>query len=130
MDQNFKSTKNEIERLLNKTKEIINDPCFDYKNQFILYERKNDFEANVYNNKSTMMLLSFDTIDLVREISQLEYKDYYETIVDVIGSEIFLYVFKKEIKGYLIYIKFSIRNNKIIFCISFHVSKENKKGKV
>ena len=125
MEQHLKSSKNEIERLLNKTKKIINDPCFDYKKQFILDERKNDFEANIYNNKSTMMLLNYETIDIVREISQLEYKDYYETILDVIGSEIFLYVFKKEIKGYLIYIKFSIRNNKIIFCISFHVSKED-----
>lgn len=127
MNKHFHQSKQEIEKLLKKTKQIIYDPEFNPDTQFILMERKNDYEANIYNNKSTLLLLDFATKDIIEIIATLEYENYYQTIIDVVGLETLLYVFKKEIKGYLIYIKYSIRNDKIIFCISFHVSNEKER---
>ena len=127
MNKHFHQSKQEIEKLLKKTKQIIYDPEFNPNTQFILMERKNDYEANIYNNKSTLLLLDFSTKDIIEIIATLEYENYYQTIIDVVGLETLLYVFKKEIKGYLIYIKYSIRNDKIIFCISFHVSNEKER---
>lgn len=127
MNKHFHQSKQEIEKLLKKTKQIIYDPEFNPNTQFILMERKNDYEANIYNNKSTLLLLDFATKDIIEIIATLEYENYYQTIIDVVGLETLLYVFKKQIKGYLIYIKYSIRNDKIIFCISFHVSNEKER---
>ena len=124
MIQHFQSNKNDIKKVLKELKGIINDEDFDYKTQIVLDKRKNDLELGVYSNQNTMLLLDYNIEDIARELSLLTRDDYYETIIDVVGSELLLYVFKKKIKGYLIYIKFSIRRNKIIFLISFHVSKE------
>lgn len=126
MDQKFRSNKNDVIKILKLTKRIINSPTFNYKNDFILIERNNDFEANVYNNQSTLMLLNYDSSDIIKEILKLEYDDYDITIIDKIGDSVLLYVFKKVIQGYLLYIKYTIKNNKIIFCVSFHVSKEKE----
>lgn len=81
---------------------------------------------SIYSNTQTMLLLGYNINDVISEINSLRYEDYYETIIDVVGNENLLYVFKKKIQDYLIYIKLSIRKEKIIFCISFHVSKEKK----
>lgn len=124
MDQHFQSKKSDIEKLLKDVRDIVNDKDFNYKKQFILETRRNDLEPGIYSNRNSMLLLDYDIEDVVKEIALLTYDDYYETIIDVVGNELLLYVFKKQIKNYLIYIKFSIRRNKIIFCISFHVSKE------
>lgn len=124
MDQHFQSKKSDIEKLLKDVRDIVNDKDFNYKKQFILETRSNDLEPGIYSNRNSMLLLDYDIENVVKEIALLTYDDYYETIIDVVGNELLLYVFKKQIKDYLIYIKFSIRRNKIIFCISFHVSKE------
>lgn len=76
------------------------------------------------------MLLKYNNDDIINELYSLTYNEYKQTIIDVVGIEVFLYVFLKKIKDYLIYIKFSIRNNKIIVLISFHVSKEYEKIEV
>lgn len=124
MTQHFQSKRNDVVKILKQVKEIIAAEDFDCKKQIILSKRKNDNEPGIYNNTNTMLLLDYNIEDVVKELELLTVDDYYETIMDVVGSELLLYVFKKYIKNYLIYIKFSIRNNKIIFLISFHVSKE------
>lgn len=124
MTQHFRSKKNDIEKVLKELNKIINDADFNYKTQIVLDKRKNDLEPGIYTNQNTMLLLDYNNEDVARELSLLTIEDYHETIIDVVGSEVLLYVFKKVIKGYLIYIKFAIRRNKVIFLISFHVSKE------
>lgn len=87
MNKYFHQSKQEIEKLLKKTKQIIYDPEFNPNTQFILMERKNDYEANIYNNKSTLLLLDFATKDIIEIIATLEYENYYQTIIDVVGLE-------------------------------------------
>lgn len=123
MDQHFKSEKSEIEKFLKNIKKIINDEKFDISKQFILDKRKNDFSNSIYSNLNTILYLQYSLKDVVNELKELTFQDYYETIIDVVGKECLLYVFKKKIKGENIYIKLTIRREKIIFCISFHISK-------
>ena len=104
--------------------EIICSEDFDLNKHFILKKRKNDLSDNIYTNINTLQLLNYNTEDIIRELKNLSIDDYYETIIDTIGNECLLYAFIKKIKEEKIYIKLTIRNNKIIFCISFHVSKE------
>ena len=79
---------------------------------------------DIHTNYNTLILLNYNIEDIIRELKDLTVDDYYETIMDCIGTDCLLYVFVKEIKEEKIYIKLTIRNNKIIFCISFHVSRE------
>lgn len=123
MEQHFKSEKSQIEKFLKKIKKIINDEKFDINKQFILDKRKNDFSNSIYSNLNTILYLQYSLKDVVNELKELTFQDYYETIIDVVGKECLLYVFKKKIKGENIYIKLTIRREKIIFCISFHISK-------
>ena len=45
-----------------------------------------------------MLLLGYNIKDVISEINSLRYEDYYETIIDVVGNENLLYVFKKKIQ--------------------------------
>lgn len=124
MQQHFHSQVNDINKFLKDLKEIINREDFDYKKHFILKKRNNDLSDDIHTNYNTLMLLNYTTEDIIRELKDLTVDDYYETIMDCIGTDCLLYVFIKKIKEVKIYIKLTIRNNKIIFCISFHVSRE------
>ena len=124
MQQHFQSRPQDVEKFLKKMKEIICREDFDLNKHFILKKRKNDLSDNIYTNINTLQLLNYNTEDIIRELKNLSVNDYYETIIDTIGNECLLYAFIKKIKEEKIYIKLTIRNNKIIFCISFHVSKE------
>lgn len=122
MIQHFISPPNEINKFIKNVKKIINADTFDPKKHFILAKRKNDFSNTIYSNQNTLLYLNYNHNDVINEINQLTISDYYETIMDVVGNECLLYVFKKKIKGEDIYIKLTIKNDKIIFCISFHIS--------
>lgn len=124
MQQHFQSRPHDVEKFLKKMNEIICSEDFDLNKNFILKKRKNDLSDNIYTNINTLQLLNYNTEDIIRELKNLSVNDYYETIIDTIGNECLLYAFIKKIKEEKIYIKLTIRNNKIIFCISFHVSKE------
>lgn len=124
MQQHFQSRTHDVEKFLKKMKEIICSEDFDLNKHFILKKRKNDLSDNIYTNINTLQLLNYNTEDIIRELKNLSIDDYYETIIDTIGNECLLYAFIKKIKEEKIYIKLTIRNNKIILCVSFHVSKE------
>ena len=124
MQQHFQSRPHDVEKFLKKMNEIICSEDFALNKHFILKKRKNDLSDNIYTNINTLQLLNYNTEDIIRELKNLSVNDYYETIIDTIGNECLLYAFIKKIKEEKIYIKLTIRNNKIIFCISFHVSKE------
>ena len=116
-------------KFLKQLNDIINSETFNLQKDFLIINRKNDLDNSLYSNLSTLLLLDYDNSDVINEIKTLKYEEYYETIIDVVGNEILLYVFKRQIKDYLIYIKLSIRNQKIIVCYSFHISDETKKNR-
>lgn len=124
MEQKIISSQSDVKKFLKKIHEIYNDSKFNINLNFIMEKRRNDLSTSIYSNINTMLLLDLQTVDVLNEILQLEVEDYKETILDCLGDLVFLFVFIKKIKGEKIYIKISIRNNRIIFCISFHISDE------
>lgn len=127
MQKHFLSQINDVKKFLKEMNEIINKDDFDPNKHFILKRRKNDLSEDIHTNINTLQLLNYNTDDIIKELKTLTIDDYYGTIMDTIGDDCLLYAFIKKIKEENIYIKLTIRNNKIIFCISFHVSSEEIK---
>ena len=123
VDQHFISKKSDVEKFLKELKSIIYNENLDKNKQFFLLSRKNDLSTSMYANYNTLLLLNYNIDDIIKELSSLEYENYYETIIDSFGYEKLLYVFKKRKDNIIIYIKLSI-NNRIIKCVSFHISNE------
>lgn len=122
MNTHFISRKNDADSFLNKIRFIVNNENFKLEVNFKLLKRSNDLSNSIYTNYNTLMILNYKLEDVINEICMLNNDDYYETIMDVLYDNILLYVFKKVIKENLIYIKLTIENEKIIVCISFHIS--------
>ena len=122
MNKKFYSQKSEVKKFLNSIKNIINSPNFDIDRNFMWQERLDDLEPGIYSNLAALSLLNYNDGDVIKEIASLKVEDYYETIIDTISDYVYLYVFKKIIKGYLIYIKLAVKNNRLIVCFSFHLS--------
>lgn len=111
-----------MDSFLKKIRFIVNNENFKLEVNFKLLKRSNDLSNSIYTNYNTLMILNYKLEDVINEICMLNNDDYYETIMDVLYDNILLYVFKKVIKENLIYIKLTIENEKIIVCISFHIS--------
>lgn len=122
MNTHFISRKNDVDSFLKKIRFIVNNENFKLEVNFKLLKRSNDLSNSIYTNYNTLMILNYKLEDVINEICMLNNDDYYETIMDVLYDNILLYVFKKVIKENLIYIKLTIENEKIIVCISFHIS--------
>ncbi len=122
MNKKFYSQKSEVKKFLSSIKNIINSPNFNIDRNFIWQERLDDLEPGIYSNLAALSLLNYNDGDVIKEIASLKVEDYYETIIDTISDYVYLYVFKKIIKGYLIYIKLAVKNNRLIVCFSFHLS--------
>lgn len=95
VDQHFISKKSDVEKFLKELKSIIYNDNFDKNKQFFLLSRKNDLSTSMYANYNTLLLLNYNIDDIIKELSSLEYENYYETIIDSFGYEKLLYVFKK-----------------------------------
>lgn len=113
-----------IKKFIKEKNRIINDKNFNPQKDFYLMKRDNDLSTSLYTNYNSLMILGFQTMDIINEIKILTIEDYHETIIDTKSTNVFLHVFKKKIKGEIVYIKITIKNNSKIFCISFHISKE------
>lgn len=104
-------TKNDIIHFLNEVKEVTNS-------NFIFLQRNElNKDPNYFIGK-----IEYDLIDVIEEIKKLTYKDYLKCQIDSINGFLFMYVFIKTIKKYVVYIKLSIvkKNDKKVYVISFH----------
>ena len=77
-----------------------------------------------------MVELGYGLYDVVNEIKTLTINEYYETVIDnIVGNKNNFYSFIKYIESKQVYIKFKIqeKNDKQIFCVSFHFAEYNVK---
>lgn len=106
-----------IEKFLIDMREpLIND-------RFILQKRNDDA------NTQTLLDLNFDRSDIIQELLGLKLEEYIYTTRDKKFPEENPYnVFHKDIKSKEIYIKIKIKekNNKILYCMSFHEAKHKE----
>ena len=126
MDRKIVQNKNIINKFLKQMRDISENSSFNVTKDFYIVNRANNDLGNRYTNAGTMDLLKYDDKDVLDLILKLEFKDYKETIIDTMYDNTFLYVFEKEISNLKLYIKITIKNDKIIICYSFHISKEEK----
>ena len=124
MDYKYEASPAVVKKFLKDIKEIISSASFNPNRDFFMQKRENDLSTSLYTNYNSMMILGYTTVDVINEIKSLTSDHYCETVIDTISTNVNLHVFKKKIKGEIVYIKITIRNNSKILCISFHISKE------
>lgn len=79
-----------------------------------------------YSTPYTLLDLDYDTEDVVDRLKELTVEEYSETKIDKDDLDPpLLFVFGKDIKGRLVYVKLKIKGDqkKHILCVSFHYAK-------
>lgn len=120
----MKSSRLVIKELLYGTKRILNSDNFDVETDYILIRSKK--ERMEFSTPTTLVDLDFDDEDVIDTIRGLNMENYSHTLVDQNDDKPpYLFVFGKEIKGRMVYIKFKIREGKRkVVCISFHYAEQ------
>lgn len=117
-EEGFVSTKAEVQIFLREAKDIFNSKNFEF--DLAMREDK----SIEYTNVNCLATLGYDKDDVIQEIKTLTVANYYETVKDKNNKKYneYYYIFGKVIQERMVYIKFKIvsRDNKKIFCISFH----------
>lgn len=91
----------------------------------LLMCKKGETELSPYSTAFTLQTLEYVMDDIKKELSELQVKDYIETMTDTVKTGTKLYVFGVQIKNRNVYIKEKLRTDNHIFCISFHFAKYN-----
>ncbi len=113
----FISKPMEISRFLKDMLCILESPQFTIETDFLLFQRE--------KNAKTLLLLEFDTMDVVDVVRTLGIRDYFETVRDYKNPDGTPYfVFMKLVQEQEIYIKIKTKYlpRHSILCISFHVA--------
>lgn len=90
----------------------------------LIDKRQVDLFLNDYDNRSTMELMGYNPRAVMQEIKELKANNLYEGPIGDHNSKHggYVWIFKKEVNGVLLYIKLKIRlrNGKEVFLMSFH----------
>ena len=122
----IQSKKREVIAFLKELKEILENDTFDIDTNFTLIKKKkpNDEE---HSTPYTLLDLEYDVWDVVERLKELTVSEYSETRIDKDDQNpLLLFVFGKDIKGKLVYVKLKIKGeqNRRVLCVSFHYARE------
>ena len=122
----IQSKKREVIAFLEELKEILENDTFDIDTNFTLIRKKkpNDEE---HSTPYTLLDLDYDVWDVVKRLKELTVSEYSETRIDKDDQNpLLLFVFGKDIKGKLVYVKLKIKGeqNRRVLCVSFHYARE------
>ena len=122
----IQSKKREVIAFLKELKEILENDTFDIDTNFTLIKKKkpNDEE---HSTPYTLLDLDYDVWDVVKRLKELTVSEYSETRIDKDDQNpLLLFVFGKDIKGKLVYVKLKIKGeqNRRVLCVSFHYARE------
>lgn len=122
----IQSKKREVIAFLKELKEILENDTFDIDTNFTLIRKKkpNDEE---HSTPYTLLDLNYDVWDVVKRLKELTVSEYSETRIDKDDQNpLLLFVFGKNIKGKLVYVKLKIKGeqNRRVLCVSFHYARE------
>ena len=122
----IQSKKREVIAFLEELKEILENDTFDIDTNFTLIRKKkpNDEE---HSTPYTLLDLEYDVWDVVERLKELTVSEYSETRIDKDDQNpLLLFVFGKDIKGKLVYVKLKIKGeqNRRVLCVSFHYARE------
>jgi hypothetical protein len=115
------ASENEVNDFLLEARDIIGESL---DNLFIQRERKDQGHDDEYTTIQTMAALDYDGENVGKEIMSLQHTEYVITASDrKRPSSPPFWIFEKVINSRSIYIKFKIKNNSLVFCMSFHFAK-------
>ena len=122
----IQSKKREVIAFLKELKEILENDTFEIDTNFTLIKKKkpNDEE---HSTPYTLLDLEYDVWDVVERLKELTVSEYSETRIDKDDQNpLLLFVFGKDIKGKLVYVKLKIKGeqNRRVLCVSFHYARE------
>ena len=104
----------------------MNRETFDIDSDFWLSRARKPADEE-HSTPYTILDLEYDAEDVVKRISELTISEYSETLIDKDNLDPpLLFVFGKDIKGKLVYIKMKIKGEekRQVFCVSFHYARE------
>lgn len=109
------SSRKDVNDFLTQLNKVLKDPNFSIADDLFLIRKA--------ENQSTLIDLDYDLDDVAKILSELNIKNYSETLFDQDNENPpLLFVFGKEISKKEIYIKIKVRMNpeRKIVCVSFH----------
>lgn len=121
------SDKKSVLEFLETLHKILSDKSFDIDNNLILIKKDKIAEKKLFSTPYTIEKLEYDHLDIVERLKELTINEYSETKFDVDDDRPpLLFVFGKNIKGRLVYIKLKIKgkDNKKVLCLSFHFAEK------
>ena len=122
----IRSEKSAVKSFLIELKNVINSDDFNIDDSLIIIKtNKDEIE---YSTNYTLIDLNYDATDIVKRLKELTVSEYSETLIDNDDDKPpLLFVFGKDIRGKLVYIKLKIKGDvsKKILCLSFHYAKHN-----
>lgn len=126
MAEGYIESKGAVNTFLNELQKMLLDP-----NMELILQTRED-KPDEYTTDYCLEELNYDKLDVIKELLQLNIKNYVETCDDIRNKKSNrFYVFGKIIQKRDIYIKVKIEsyNNKKILCMSFHFAEYPLKRK-
>lgn len=123
----IQSKKQEVTVFLKQLKELLGKEDFDIDKNITIIRTKKEKEDERYSTPYTLLVLNYDTSDVVDRLKELSIQEYSETLVDKDDlNPPLLFVFGKNIDDKQIYVKLKMKGNPSdhILCVSFHYAKE------
>lgn len=113
----------DVSKFLLRVRNILSNG--DEDNFLLKIDRLSDNPNDNNTTRATIISLQYSENDIINEINSLTTKEYLKSAIDTIKTNEEPYrIFIKIIDGKQIYIKFKIKRNKIVFCMSFHFAKQ------
>ncbi|SDJ25036.1 hypothetical protein SAMN04487760_10484 [Lachnospiraceae bacterium G41] len=122
----IQSKKREVIAFLEELKEILENDTFDIDTNFTLIKKKKPSDEE-HSTPYTLLDLDYDVWDVIKRLKELTISEYSETRIDKDDQNpLLLFVFGKDIKGKLVYVKLKIKGeqNRRVLCVSFHYARE------
>lgn len=123
----IQSKKREVVAFLATLKSLLENEDFDRDTDLTLIRKKKQGKDQNYSTPYTLLDLDYDTEDVVERLKELTIAEYSETKIDTDDlNPPLLFVFGKDIKSKLVYVKLKIKGEqqKHVLCVSFHYAKE------
>ncbi|MCR5530604.1 MAG: hypothetical protein K6F26_02000 [Lachnospiraceae bacterium] len=111
---------------MTELKGLLNRETFDIDSDFWLIRARKPADEE-HSTPYTLLDLEYDAEDVVKRISELTISEYSETLIDKDNLDPpLLFVFGKDIKGKLVYIKMKIKGEekRQVLCVSSHYARE------
>lgn len=124
----FISKKKEVLSFLDELKSLLSHEHFNVDTELTLIRKKKKGEEEKFSTSYTMLDLDYDIDDVIERLKELGLPEYSETKIDKDDlNPPLLFVFGKDIKNKLVYVKLKIKGDqqRHILCVSFHYAKEN-----